>query len=327
MTLLIAYLRLRARLAGRVLREIGWVRLALLAPVVVAAIGRVLVVAAPHPVGRWALAVGSALVLASAHRQRADFRFLTISAPRFRQWVAVEYTVAAVPVAAGLLGFGAWGAAGLTLLLAPGVAWLPPAVEARSTRQRARSPVRSEAFEWVSGLRRGGWLGWAALLAGAGWQHASPLGPVLALAGWLLVLVGCYGTPEPLSMLALAAHTPRQFLGRRLRLGLGYAALTAAPFWWLLAVGPAGPGGALAVGVAWLGLVGLVILTKYAFYPSALHIRTSQALVVGVALVMPGHPVYPVLLLVAVGGAIWQSQRRLRSLLAQPEPGIRPIFD
>jgi hypothetical protein len=34
-----------------------------------------------------------------------------------------------------------------------------------------------------------------------------------------------------------------------------------------------------------------------------------------VALAMPGHPAYPVLLLVAVGGLIWQSQRRLRAVL------------
>jgi len=69
------------------------------------------------------------------------------------------------------------------------------------------------------------------------------------------------------------------------------------------------------VGLFWLGLVGLIILTKYAFYPNALHIRTTQALVVGVALTSAGNPVYPVLLLVAVGGLSWQSQRRLRTVL------------
>jgi hypothetical protein len=38
---------------------------------------------------------------------------------------------------------------------------------------------------------------------------------------------------------------------------------------------------------------------------------------VGLALLLPGHPVYPVLLLVAVGGLIWQSQRRLRTILGE----------
>ena len=94
-------------------------------------------------------------------------------------------------------------------------------------------------------------------------------------------------------------------------MGLGLAALTAAPFLWLLAVGPAGAGGAVAVGLCWLALLGLIILTKYAFFPNALQIRLTQALVVGVALTMPGNPV----LLVAVGGLIWQSQRRLRVVL------------
>ena len=306
---------MRGRLAGRLLREIGWVRLALLAPVLLAAIGRGLVVAATHSQGQWAVPILVTQLLASAHRRRADLRFLATSAPAYRRWVAVEYALLALPIAAGLLLFQDWGAAVLTLLLAPWAAWLPAAREARSTRQRARSVFRSEAFEWVSGLRRGGWLVWLGLLAGAVWQQASPLGPMLALAGWLLAILACYGVPEPTTMILLAGRTPKQLLRRRLLLGLGYAVLTAAPFLWLLGIGPAGVVGAVAVGIAWLGLVGLIILTKYAFYPNAMHIRTTQALVVCTALGLVGQPVYPVLLLVAVGGLIWQSRRRLRAVL------------
>ncbi|WP_210516215.1 hypothetical protein [Hymenobacter terricola] len=314
-----AYLTLRRRLAWRLLLEVGWVRLALLVPVLLLVLGRALVLAARHPAGQWAVPVVVALLLASAHRQRADLRFLATSAPDFRRWLAVEYGLWALPVAVVLLGFGDWAAAGLTLALAPWAAALPPVRESRSTRHRSRSLFRSEAFEWVSGLRLGGLWAWPLLLAGAVWQHPSPLGPMLALLGWLLVALGCFGTPEPVTMLAMAARSPRQFLQRRLLLGLGCAALTALPFFWLVAVGPAGRGGAVAVALAWLGLVGMIILTKYAFYPNATHIRTTQALVVGVALVLPGNPVYPVLLLVAVGGLMWQSQRRLRAVLGEKE--------
>ncbi|MDO7852275.1 hypothetical protein [Hymenobacter convexus] len=315
-----AYLLLRGRLLLRLLGEVGVVRLALLGPVLAVMLGRALVLAAPHPIGQWAVPVLVALALASAHRQRADLRFLATSAPDYHWWVAAEYALVALPAAVVLLAFGGWSAAALTLGLAPAAAALPPARESRSTRQRAHSLFRSEAFEWVSGLRAGGHWAWPALLAGAVWQHETPLGPGLALLGWLLVLLGSYGTPEPLAMLAVAARTPQQFLRRRLALGTGYAALTGAPFFWLLAAGPAGVGGTLAVGVFWLGLVALLILTKYAFYPNAVHIRTTQALVVGVALLLPGHPVYPVLLLVAVGGLVWQSQRRLRAVLGEYRP-------
>ena len=76
-------------------------------------------------------------------------------------------------------------------------------------------------------------------------------------------------------------------------------------------------GAAVGAGAVWLALVGLIILTKYAFYPNALHIRTTQALLLGVALGAPAHPAYPVLMLVGVGGLIWQSQRRLRAVLNQ----------
>ena len=312
-----AYLHLRRLLTGRLLREIGWLRLAFLVPMLVAVVGRVLVLAATYPRWQWAVPGFVTLTLASAHRQRTDIRFLATSAPAYRRWLAAEYFLWALPVAVVLVGFGDWGAAFLTLTLAPAVAALPPARESRSTRQRARSLFRSEAFEWVSGMRTGGLWAWPLLLAGAWWQRGGPLASVLALAGWLLMMLPCYGTSEPVTMLVLAARTPRQFLRRRLALGLGYGLLTAAPLLWLLGSGPAGPGAAVAVGLAWLVLLGLLILVKYAFYPNSTHIRITQALVVAVALTMVGHPVYPVLLLVAVGGVIWQSQRRLRRVLGQ----------
>ncbi|GAB3578634.1 hypothetical protein [Hymenobacter daeguensis] len=315
-----AYLHLRFRLLLRLLREIGPLRLAFLGPLLVLAIGRGVVLAATHPPAQWAVPVLTALALAPAHRQPADLRFLATSAPAFRRWLAVEYGLATLPLAAALSGFGHWGAAALTVALGAAVAALPPARESRSSRHRARSPFRSEAFEWVSGLRLGGQWAWPLLLAGAIWQHqASPLGTVLALLGWLLVVLGCYGTPEPVAMLVVAARSTRQVLRRRLLLGLGYAALTAAPFFWLLAVGPIGGSGALAVAVVWLGLVGLLILAKYAFYPNAAHIRTTQGLVLAVALTAVGRPEYPVLMLVAVGGLIWQSRRRMRQVLGEQQ--------
>ena len=314
-----AYLQLRWRLLGRQLLEIGWVQLAILIPVLAAAVSKVLLTATAQPQGQWAVPVGLALLLASAHRQRADLRFLLVSAPHFRRWLAVEYWLWAGPVAAVLLLLKDCGAAVLALGLAPLAALAPPVRETQSTRQRGRTLFRSGAFEWVSGMRASGaWVLWPALLAGALWQHATPLGPVLALCGWLLVVVTYYGVPEPITLLVLAARKPGPFLRRRLLLGLSYAGLSAAPFLWLLAAGPAGTGGAVAVGLAWLGMVALIILTKYAFYPHAMHIRITQALVVGVALTVPGNPVYPVLLLVAVGGLIWQSQRRLRAVLGPP---------
>lgn len=314
MSFIQAYLHLRVRLLLRLLREIGVVRLALLGPLLALALARGLVLALTHAGFEWAVPLLAAQTLAAAHRGRADLRFLAISAPGFRRWLAVEYALVALPLALVAGVFGHWAAAALTVGLAAAAGFLPPAREAAGGGLR-RSRVRSEAFEWVSGLRGVRAWAWPLLLAGAWWQRATPLGPVVALAGWLLVLVGFFGTPEPVTMLTLAARTPGQFLRRRLVLGLGYAGLSAVPLLGLLALGPVGPGPALGVGLVWLGLLALMLLTKYAFYPNATHIRTTQALVLGVALLLPMHPAYPVLLLVAVGGLIWQSRRRLRAVL------------
>jgi hypothetical protein len=161
---------------------------------------------------------------------------------------------------------------------------------------------------------KGVWL-WPVLVGLVAWQRAVPLAPVVALLVWLLVVAAGYGTPEPATMLALAARTPRQFLRRRLRLGLGYAALTATPFWLVLGAGSAGWGAAMAVALFWLGLLSLVILCKYAFYPNASHIRSTQSLLLAVGLLGAWHPAYPPLMLVAAGGLVWQSRRRLRALL------------
>ncbi|TVT42886.1 hypothetical protein FNT36_01990 [Hymenobacter setariae] len=310
-----AYLRLRLRLTGRLLREVGAVRLTLLLPFLFMSVGQALAVATVHPRGRWAVPVVVAWLLLSVHRQRSDYRFLATTAPSFRTWLAWEYALLALPVAVVLVAGRAYGPAALLLALAPLVAWAPPSGEDRASRRRWRSPFRSEAFEWVSGMRatKGLWL-WPVLVGLAGWQRASPLAPLAALLVWLLVLA-CYGTAEPVSMLALAARSPKQFLRRRLRLGLSYAAASAAPFWALLVSGPAGWGGALAVAVSWLALVALFVVAKYAFYPNETHFRTTQGLVLSIVLLLLGHPLYPVLLLVAAVGLPWQSRRRLQQFI------------
>jgi hypothetical protein len=314
---LAAYLRLRLRLLGRLLREIGWLRLGLVGPMLLLGLLQALASLSKQPHGLWAVPPLVAWLLLAAHRRRTDLWFLASTAPEFRPWLGAEYALLAGPLAAGLLALRAAGPAALTLGLAAVVAWAPPARQGHATQHRWRSPFRSEAFEWVSGMRAtSGLFLWPVLVGLAAWQRASPLAPVAGLVGWLLVVLACYGVPEPLPMLALAARSPRQFLRRRLGLGLGYAAGTALPFWVLLGLGPAGWGAALAVALFWLALLSMVILTKYAFYPNASHIRSTQGLLLAVGLLGAWHPAYPPLMLVSAGGLVWQSQRRLRAVLA-----------
>jgi len=311
-----AYLALRLRLLGRLLREVGWLRLALVGPILTLGLLQTLASLQQLPHGLWLLPPLVAWALLGAHRRRADLPFLASAAPGHRPWLAAEYALLALPVALSLLALRAAGPAGLLLGLAALVAWVPAARAGGATRRRWRSPFRSEAFEWVSGMRATkGLLIWPVLVGLAAWQRASPLAPVAGLVLWLLVVLACYGEPEPLPMLALLVRSPRQFLRRRLGLGLGYAAATALPFWGLLGAGPAGWGAALAVALFWLGLLSMVMLTKYAFYPTASHIRFTQGLVLAVGLLGAWHPAYPPLMLVSAGGLVWQSQRRLRAVL------------
>jgi hypothetical protein len=315
-TLVGTYLRLRLRLLGRLAREAGWLRLTLVLPMLLLAGLQVVNVLGQHPVGRWALPVLLAGTLLSAHRQRADLPFLATAAPQFAPWLATEYLLLSLPVALGLLALRAYGAAALVPVLAALVAWAPAARADRPQRQRRRSWFRAEAFEWVGGMRATyGWGLWLVLVGLAGWFRAAPLAAGLALVAWLLVVLGHYGTPEPVTMLVLVLRQPGQFLRRRLALGLGYAALTALPFLVLLGSGRL----ALGVGLYWLGVVALCILAKYAFYPNATHIRITQGLVLAVLVLCLGHPAFPPLVLVAVAGLIWQSQRRLQSFLPAPE--------
>ncbi len=314
-----AYLTLRLRLLGRLLREIGWLRLALVGALLGLGLLQALATLRAHPVGCWLVPPLVGWSVLAAHRQRNDALFLASLAPDYRPWLAAEYALLGLPPALGLLALRAPGAAALTLVLPTLVAWAPPARTGVATRHRWRSPFWNEAFEWVGGMRASkGLVIWPVLVGLAVWQRALPMVPVAALLVWLLVLVAGYGEPEPVTMLAVAvaARTPGQFLRRRLALGLGYAALTALPLWVVLALGQAGAAGAVAVALFWLGLLGLVILCKYAFSPTASHIRSTQALLLGVGLLGVWHPAYPPLMLAATGGLIWQSQRRLRAVLA-----------
>lgn len=308
-----AYLALRGRLLGRALLEVGWLRLCLFVPVAVALLafaGQLALKAAAFPQGQWLVPGGVLLLLASAHRQRTDLRFLATNAPAYRRWLAAEYGLWALPVAGTLAFHGHWAGAGGTLVLAPWAAAVSVGRGVRRTRHRVRSPFRSEAFEWVSGLRAGGWA-LSVCLGAALWYRANPWAPGLALSGWLLVALPQYGVPEPVTMLVFAGRSPGAFLRRRLTLGFAYTAVTASPFVWLLAAGPAGLAGAFAAVLAALGVTGLVILTKYAFYPVALHMRVMQGLVICLAASALTNPAQWLLLAAVVGRLVWQSQRRL----------------
>lgn len=307
-----AYLRLRARVLGRQLRELGWWRLVLIGFMTLALVGTALGQAARHPRGQWAVPVVVLSLVWSGHRRRSDLAFLRAAGPGFRWGLAAEYALLALPAVLVLAVFGDVGAALATLVLPPLAALAGPAREWQPRRWRPRSLFRSETFEWVSGMRSvvGGPL-WLALLAGALWQHRTPLGAGLALAGWLLVVSSFYGTPEPATMLLVAARSPGAFLRRRLLLALGYLALTGAPFAWLLATSGAGPGAAAGAALLLSLITSLLILIKYAFYPNSFLIRFSQSIVVAFVLSQPGNPVYPPLLAALLGGVIWQSRRRL----------------
>ncbi|QIX63206.1 hypothetical protein HER32_19330 [Hymenobacter sp. BT18] len=306
-----AYLRLRGRTLGRQVLEVGWWRLALLLPLLLAAVARALTVLASHATAHWLVPLLVLLMLAGTHRRRPDVPFLALSAPCFRGWLAVEYTFLALPAALVLLGFRQASTAGLTLLVAAAVGWMPPA-QARAARHRQPAVFRSEALELVGGFRQtGAWFWWLGLLGAAAWGQRYPVVPALAIGGWVLVLAGCYGTPEPWPLLLPALRGPASWLGRRCALALAYYGLTAAPFVWLLGTGATSSGGAAVAALLGAVLVTMVVLARYAFYPNALLVRLTQGLVLAVAVLLTGHPVYPSLLLVAFFGLIWKSRRQL----------------
>jgi len=305
---------MRRLLLSRILLEIGWVRLALITPLLLIVSGKLLMKVSTLPRGTWAVPILLGLFLASTHRQRVDLNFLATSAPTYRRWLAVEYELWAMPVILALAFYGEWIIASLILIAVPLVAMLPRARETRSKQHRTRSLFSSEAFEWISGIRAGGWV-WLILLGISIWKNTNVIGPGLCLAGWLLVVLSYYGTPEPITMLTLTTHTPRSFITQRLVLGSSYVALTTAPFLWVLAIGPVGFNIALIAGVGSLGLVGLIILTKYAFYPVALHIRSAQMLVICLTASVLINPGYLILLLLMTGRLIWQTRMRLQIML------------
>ena len=306
-----AYLLLRVRLVGRQLTELGWWRLALLGGLLVVALGRALVVLAAYPAGLWLVPLVVVLLTLSQHRRRSDLDFLHLTAPNFRPWLAVEYALWSLPATLALLVLSRVEAGLLTVALPPLAAWLP-AARARATTRQRRSEFRSEALELVSGFRQtGAWLWWLALLGTAAWWRQYPAGPALALGVWVLLFTSFYGVPESWTLLLPALRRPGAWLRRRVGLAVVYNGLTAAPFAWLMGQNAAGPGAALLLWLWGAVVVTMVVLARYAFYPSALLVRLSQGGIVALALLGTAHPVYPALLLVVFLGLMWKSQQRL----------------
>jgi len=305
-----AYLLLRGRVLGRQLAELGWWRLLLLGALLMITLGKALVTLSQHAAGQWLLPPVAFLLTIGQHRQRADLDFLHLTAPHFRPWLAVEYALWSVPGALVLCSFGRVEAGLLTLALVCLVAWAP-AGRKHSASLRRRSLFRSEAFELVSGVRQSGTgLAWLPLLLGAFWWRQYAMAPAVALGVWVLLLTSVYATPEPWVMLLPALRQPGRWLRRRVALGLLYFLLTAAPFVWLMG-SAAGWGGAGALLLWGAAVQTMVVLARYAFYPNALLVRLTQGAVVTVACLLLGHPVYPVLLLVAFFGLIWKSRQQL----------------
>ncbi|NVO84585.1 hypothetical protein [Hymenobacter terrestris] len=306
------YLRLRARLLGRQLRELGWWRLLVLGALLGLATARALVTAATHPTLVWAVPPVVVLFVLSLHRRRADLPFLHMAAPEFRGWLAVEYALGSLPVAVVLLGWGRLGPALLTVMGASMVA-LVPAAATSASRQRWPTWFRSLAFEWVSiGRRPVLGLAWLALLAAAIITRANSTGPALAVLVWLLLTLETYGPAEPWSWLLPALRTPGVWLRQRVGWGLLYFGLTVAPLAAVLAVGPAGAGGTALV-LGWCAMVlTMVVLAKYAFYPHATLGRLSQAgaVVVGLS-VLGSNPAFFALLLACFLGLLLKSPNQL----------------
>ncbi|SET31017.1 hypothetical protein [Hymenobacter actinosclerus] len=306
------YLRLRARLLGRQLRELGWWRLVMLGAFLGLAAARALFTAAAHPALGWAVPLAVALVVLSLHRRRLDLAFLHLSAPEFRGWLAVEYALGSLPVALVLLGWGRVGPALLTVAAAATVALVPPAT-APASRTRRPTWFRSVAFEWVRvGHRPALGLAWLGLLAAAIATRAGSTGPALAVLAWLLLTLETYSPAEPWSWLLPALRTPGAWLRARVGWGMLYFGLTVAPLAAVLASGAAGVGGTALV-LGWCAVVlTMVVLAKYAFYPHATLGRLTQAGAVLVGLsVLGSNPAYLALLLAGFLGLLLKSRSQL----------------
>ncbi|MBX0289947.1 hypothetical protein K3G63_05820 [Hymenobacter sp. HSC-4F20] len=306
------YLLLRGRLLGRLLRELGWVRLLLLGTLLGLVAARALVLAAAHAGAAWTVPLVVAGLIVSTHRQRADLPFLRLMVPAFRRWLAAEYALLSLPAALLLLAYGRVVPGLLTPLLAAGAALAPPAT-ARSARRRRASLFRSVAFEWVSAGRQGGvGLGWVGLLTLALLTRHTATGPALALVGWVLVLLEVYGPAEPWTWLLPVLTSPRRWLAARVGWALLYFGLTVAPLAAVLLISRAG-GGATAGLLLWASAVATtVVLAKYAFYPHATLGRLTQAgaVVVGFSIV-GSNPAYGALWAACFLGLVVKSQRRL----------------
>ncbi|OUJ74302.1 hypothetical protein [Hymenobacter crusticola] len=301
------YLGLRVKVLARQLAEMGWLRLLLLSPMLLAASGQGMRLIGQYPVGQWLLPVLGAGMCLSSHRQRRDLAFLQSVAPNYHRLLLAEYVVWQLPLWGVLLVYSAWLPLLLGLVLIPLIPYVAKLRAARGDR-RHQSLLRSELFEWVSGYRRSGaWLVWAVGVGVALWQRHNTVAALVPVL-WALLLTSFYSLPEDSVMLLQYPLRLNAFLRRKLGLALVGYWITSLPFVLLLGTGAVSWGGALAVLLWGAVILTMVVLAKYAFYP---HAGPVQVGVVVLALLVVVNSVYVALLAAAFAGLVWKSRRHL----------------
>ncbi|MEJ7660806.1 MAG: hypothetical protein WKG07_14905 [Hymenobacter sp.] len=104
---MLPYLILRLRLLGRLLRELGWLRLVLFVPLLAFTLLQALAALRGQPRAAWLVPPLVAWTLLSAHRQRADTQFLAGATPDLSPLAGCRIRAAGAAPNAGAADLGA----------------------------------------------------------------------------------------------------------------------------------------------------------------------------------------------------------------------------
>ena len=238
------FLLLRFKQGKRYLNELGIVRLVVLSAILVyAVIG--LESSLKTEITSYAILSLALLSILTLHLQRTDKNFLSHFPLKKPLLFSIEYLILSSVCVLIFLWNLYWLPSFALILGSIGIAFIPTKKQALNLKVVALPFLNNAAFEWKSGIRRSAFTILLVFVLSFGFASIPYITPISIII-LSLIFTGFYREGEPLSMLEIVSHSPKNILWFKTRWALLHLLLISSPLivlfiflhieWWYLLV-------------------------------------------------------------------------------------------
>lgn len=282
---------LRLKMAGRIVKELGWLRTLLLVVLCIAFMRQLFVQKGTGL--QWSITILGCAVISTIHFRRSDTPLLRSVVVRYEYVLAAEYLLVTSPLLLILMYHKAFAGGMLLVAFAVMISFLYRRKNNRiNSREGSGFPdFLILSYEWIAGLRKH--KRWIILLlaAGAGASYFTYIGALVVIFGATAAAALFYSLNEPRRFIVLTSCSPAKFLSSKIGWGTGLYTIGTLPLW--IVVLDFYPELYKYTALFWLAnliLLTAVIIAKYAFYEEQKNMELPLSTIfaaVGLLLITP----------------------------------------